>query len=199
MSRYKMLALDMDGTLLTDDKEISVETARALEHAARSGVVCVLSTGRAASELQDYADELHMVRYGVLLSGAEVKDLSRNRSLTCRPLRSGDVRTVVAQGLAEHAMVQVFTTEGAIMTRSDVERMPEIGQGAYQDLARRRGTLVDAVGPFVEEHEDEILKINLHHTDRASLRRSQRALSSLDVTRAAGESASIEVTAAGVT
>ncbi len=200
MSTYKLLALDMDGTLLTSDKRISERTSAALRKAAEAGTIVVLSTGRAAAELLDYQAQIEgVVRYGTLLSGTVMWDFAKREALTARFLEPELVHAVVAQGLAEDAMVQAFNSECAIMTHRDVARMPEIGQGVYQGLALRRGTLVDDIGIYAHEHAHELCKINLHHVSRASMEATRRVLESLPLQLATGESASVEVTPLGVT
>ncbi|MDO4404509.1 MAG: HAD hydrolase family protein [Atopobiaceae bacterium] len=200
MPTYKLLALDMDGTLLTSDKRISDRTSSALRRAAEAGITIVLSTGRAAVELLDYQPQLEgVVRYGTLLSGAVVWDFTEKRALETQFLDPESVRIVVAQGLAEDAMVQLFDRECAIMTRRDVARMPEIGQGVYQDLALRRGTFVDDIDTYARTHDHGLCKVNLHHVSRASMGATQRALGYLPLQLATGESASVEVTPPGVT
>ena len=96
-------------------------------------------------------------------------------------------------------MVQILTPEYSVMTHADVDRMPELGQGIYQRLARQWGYLVDDIAEFLEAHPTDACKVNLHHVDRASCERTQRVLEELPVQLAAGESASIEVTPRGVT
>lgn len=200
MPAYTMLALDMDGTLLTSEKRITKKTREALRRAEDAGLILVVSTGRAASELEDYrADLFDAVRYGSLLSGGVVRDLARGETLSARMLPAELTRAVVEQGVVEDAMVQMFTTECAIMSKRDVDRMPQIGQGVYQDLALRRGHLVESIPAFAQEHADEICKINLHHVSRESLARTRGVLEKLPLQLAVGESASVEVTPRGVT
>lgn len=47
MNDYKMIAIDLDGTLLTDNKTISLTNMRALLDAMKAGVRICISTGRA--------------------------------------------------------------------------------------------------------------------------------------------------------
>lgn len=200
MPAYKLLALDMDGTLLTSDKRISDRTAVALRQAAEAGTIVALSTGRAAAELLDYQPQIKgVVRYGTLLSGTVMWDFTSGKALRTQPIDAKLMRAVVEQGLAEDAMVQMFNSSCAVMSHRDVARMPEIGQGVYQSLALRRGTLVDDIGAYAAAHESEICKINLHHVSRASMEATQQTLERLPLQLAPGESASVEVTPQGVT
>ena len=96
-------------------------------------------------------------------------------------------------------MVQILTSEVAVMTHRDVARMPEIGQGIYQDIALRLGYLVDDISSYVDAHAAEICKFNLHHVSQESLEATLRALEGLPLQLAKGESITVEVTPRGVT
>lgn len=67
---FKLMAVDMDGTLLNSKKEVTPKTANAIQTATDEGKYIVFSTGRCISEMKPYADVLSMMRYGVLESGA---------------------------------------------------------------------------------------------------------------------------------
>ncbi|NGZ76820.1 Cof-type HAD-IIB family hydrolase [Saccharibacillus alkalitolerans] len=69
---YKLLALDMDGTLLNDDHEVSEETAKWIRRAVKEGFHVCLSTGRAAMHALPYAVELGLETPMVTVNGSEV-------------------------------------------------------------------------------------------------------------------------------
>lgn len=62
---YQLIALDLDGTLLTDDKRITAETMRLLEQLRRDGIYIAICTGRAALSvrplLQDHSFASHFI------------------------------------------------------------------------------------------------------------------------------------------
>ncbi|MBE4584988.1 HAD family hydrolase [Vibrio navarrensis] len=55
---FKLIALDMDGTLLNSDKQISAENKAAITRARAAGVTVVLASGRPLEGMQDKLDEL---------------------------------------------------------------------------------------------------------------------------------------------
>lgn len=57
---YKLLALDMDGTLLTTDKKVSKNTEAAIKAAEEKGVKIVLASGRPLDGLNRYLEELDL-------------------------------------------------------------------------------------------------------------------------------------------
>lgn len=72
MSRFKMVALDLDGTLLTEEKTISEENRAAILAAHDAGVTVMFSTGRGIQNCQAYAEELGLKSPLVTVNGSEV-------------------------------------------------------------------------------------------------------------------------------
>ena len=56
----KLIAIDMDGTLLDDNKEISAKNKAILQEAAQDGIKIVLCTGRPKSGIMPYFDQLNL-------------------------------------------------------------------------------------------------------------------------------------------
>ena len=58
---YKLIALDMDGTLLNNQKEISKVNIKALKEARDKGVKMILATGRPKDGVRHYLEKLEML------------------------------------------------------------------------------------------------------------------------------------------
>lgn len=70
----KLIAFDLDGTMLNDSKELTAENLCALKEAAAEGVVLVPATGRIYPAIPDFLRELDFIRYYILSNGAYVYD-----------------------------------------------------------------------------------------------------------------------------
>ena len=90
----KLILTDLDGTLLRDDKTLSLANRAALERAAGQGAQVVLSTGRSYQSLSQELRGLPFLRYFILVNGAKVYDLQ-----TDSVLYRAEVPMDVAQGL----------------------------------------------------------------------------------------------------
>ena len=75
---YKIVACDLDGTLLRDDKTISEETVEILKKVTQMGVVFLPSTGRTHRELPPVIRELPFLRYALCCNGAAIYDYEKN-------------------------------------------------------------------------------------------------------------------------
>ena len=71
---YKLIAIDMDDTLLTDDLVIPAHVKQAIRMAAAQGVRVVLCTGRTIKSTKRYYDELGLDTLCITAGGAEVYD-----------------------------------------------------------------------------------------------------------------------------
>ncbi|GGB55106.1 HAD-IIB family hydrolase [Virgibacillus dakarensis] len=68
----KLVALDMDGTLLTSEQEVSKRTREAIAQALANDVHVVLSTGRWISSCRPFAESLNLTSYLVTVNGGEI-------------------------------------------------------------------------------------------------------------------------------
>ena len=100
-TRVRLIALDIDGTLLRADRTISARTRLAIDHARAAGVRVVLVTGRRHPSARRVAEELGGELPLVLHNGALVVEGGRVRR--CRPLPLAAALCAIATGRAEGA------------------------------------------------------------------------------------------------
>src|SRR5690625_3619106 len=70
--KYKLIALDMDGTLLNRKGEISVANQAAIQEASAAGVHVILATGRYIGDVLPFAKQLNLELPLVINNGSEV-------------------------------------------------------------------------------------------------------------------------------
>ncbi|WIF98076.1 MULTISPECIES: Cof-type HAD-IIB family hydrolase [Pontibacillus] len=87
----KLIALDMDGTLLTPDHEISEANKEAIHKAKEKGIHVVISTGRSLSNFKEIIEPLGESAYFVTINGGEIYDGAFNL-VERNPLNGKDVR-----------------------------------------------------------------------------------------------------------
>ena len=75
---YRLLAIDIDGTLVNSRDELTAETREALVRAGKAGIQVVLATGRRYSQTLHLVEPLGIDVPLITASGALVKDPKRN-------------------------------------------------------------------------------------------------------------------------
>lgn len=93
---YKLIAIDMDGTLLNSKKEISNRTYDAIQKAKDKGIHIVLATGRLLKSAQFVAENLKLSNHILACNGAIIID--DKKVIYSRPMDLNEVEKVMALG-----------------------------------------------------------------------------------------------------
>ena len=195
---YKILALDMDGTLLNSQKKISPKTAAAISELSRRGVYVVLSTGRGVAELADYKDELKFMHYGITSSGGAVYDFFNKKAVTAHTIPDEVAFEIIDAGISERAMIHILGLTSSIMRDDDIKNAADFQMSVYAPMYDRICTRCDDFKKYVHENPDEIIKINLYHRSAESRQRNFERLKNLNLTFALAETTALESSSKGV-
>jgi hypothetical protein len=103
--RIRLLALDVDGTLLTSRREISPATRAAIQSVAASGIHVVLASARSPRALRPILAALNVGGYVIAFSGGLICRLSHAPTIprgvvTERRISLASARAVVSRALA---------------------------------------------------------------------------------------------------
>lgn len=199
MSKYKLLALDMDGTVLTSQKRISPRTAAAIENLLKRGVHVVTSTGRGVAELVDYKKEFALMHYGILITGGIVYDFFKGEPIVTHAVDEETMYKLIDFGQEERAMIHLLTLKHSVAREADIQNMAAFGMAVYFDMFNRICLRVDDFKQYIHEHPDEVAKVNLYHRDKPSRDRNLERMSKLNVSISFAESNNLEASPAGVT
>lgn len=96
----RLIATDLDGTLLRDDKTVSPRTAQAIRLAHQAGLRVVAATGRYLTGLPPILTSVG-IDYAVTSNGAESYQLGSREPLFEHPIQTSTVAAIL-EYLAEH-------------------------------------------------------------------------------------------------
>ena len=80
MNDYRLIACDLDGTLMGTDLRLSEENLQAMKELTRQGVLIVPATGRTICEMREIFD-LPEIRYVIYSNGAAIFDKKTGKSI----------------------------------------------------------------------------------------------------------------------
>lgn len=195
---YKLLALDMDGTLLNSQKKISPKTEKAISELSKRGVIISASTGRGVAELRDYKNELKFMHYGVTSSGGAVYDFFSKKPVKVHCIPEEIAFEIIDAGIAERAMIHILGLTDSLMRDDDIKNAADFQMEVYADMYDRICTRCDDFKKYIHENPGEIIKLNLYHRSPESRQRSFERLKHLDLTFAFAETTALESSPKGV-
>lgn len=184
----KLIALDLDGTTLTDDKHISPATRLALEEAAEKGVNVVIATGRTYTAIPEEVFSVRGIRYVMTSNGAVITDLHQNKMIYENYIAPSAVENIVALLKQYDFMVETFVKGIAYIDRKFYEGVEkrEIGYRHMQYVLSTRTPVDDLMG-FIIENKDRIENINVnfeYQEDRQMMREKMMKIPDTTLTSA---------------
>ncbi|MFD4986007.1 Cof-type HAD-IIB family hydrolase [Streptomyces sp. NPDC058372] len=197
----RLIATDLDGTLLRDDKTISPRTRAALTAAERAGVVVLFVTGRPARWMEVVRDHAQGDALAICGNGAAVVDLGaddasgRPRFVRIRPLLEETALRVVAalRADAPGTSFAVERTSGLFHELS----YPPLHLDPAQGIAPAEKLLAESTGTTPQP----VLKLLAHHSEVAPddfLARARALLGDLVSVTRSSPTALLEISAYGV-
>ena len=148
MKEIKLIALDMDGTLLNDDGEIPARNREAIAEALKKDVHVVLSTGRGFKRSFPIAEDLHLSSYHISANGAEIWTMQREllRRIT---LPTELVEKLYNLAIQVGAGIWMITTDGVLTTApEDFYEYEWLKFGCHSEDRRKLDILVQEFSKF---------------------------------------------------
>lgn len=118
--KYKLLALDLDGTLTNSNKEISEYTKEVLFRFQENGGRIILASGRPTYGIVPLAEQLNLKEYGGFIlsyNGARIVDCEKNEVVYDRNLTLEEVKEVYE--LSKNFDVNVMSYDNDIVITED--------------------------------------------------------------------------------
>ena len=182
MPKYKLLALDLDGTLLDPSSRVTKANARAVRLAQQAGVQIVLCTGRNLKEARVFDSQLEApADWALIANGAAVERVADGRQIAFDGLDRRMCETVLA-------VCAQFATDPCLYTGESLYYGREFLR-FLQEIRRRGHTALDETNEgyffvdseekwrdLLEKEDGRILKAILHDLDPAQVDRMMRVL-----------------------
>ena len=165
MNNIKLLAFDLDGTLLTSDKRLSERNKNALCAAAEQGILIVPSTGRYYGTMPEAVRELECVRYCLTINGAYVFDRQTDECMY-RAEMSVDTALAVMKYLDTLPVCYDCYMENAgWMTKSLQDNAHLYADGFYLEALKTWRSPVPDLKEFIVQQGKPIQKIQFFMRD----------------------------------
>ncbi len=142
----KMIGLDLDGTLLTDKKEVTAYTKEVLSKAIKQGVVVLVATGRPFSAIPKELTTFPGMRYIVTANGAQVLDLQEDVVLQESSIPAKRACEIFDILKDYDAMREVFVKGVGYGVKEKIERVEEFFEApSMREYIRKTRIPVDSL------------------------------------------------------
>ena len=127
---YRLIALDLDGTLLDSQLQIRPRTIEALQLAREQGVQVMIVTGRHHSAAYAYWHQLGLDLPAICCNGAYIYDFKTGKALGGDPLPPAEARAFLKLARAYPVHLMVYTDTAMVHEHDDVPLQEGMGDWA---------------------------------------------------------------------
>lgn len=170
MPEYKLIALDLDGTLLNSDKALTRANAEALRRAAERGIEIVPTTGRFYGALPEAVRALPFLHYAITINGAQVADLRTGEVIYRAELPWRQAVEIMTALDVLPVIYDCYQENAAYMTAAHKERIDEMAASPhYRKMLRELREDVPELKAFLALRGRDVQKVQLF-TNRPEVR-----------------------------
>lgn len=172
----KLIALDMDGTLMSADHvTVSEENSRALKEAHEKGVKIAISTGRTLSIIGDVCQQVPEIDYVMYSNGAAVYDRRAGKDIY-KNLMSWEFCEPIIRYLDSNPLMSEVYADGKSYLRNDryAYLKPDLFPKVFLETVLKGTVLCDDVCDLLKGKDIE--KFTLHFDDEETLERVEKRL-----------------------
>ena len=116
---YKLIAIDLDGTLLNSYGEVSQKNKEAIKHAMDKGVEVVLASGRDPETMKKISEELNIENFLIAGNGANVYDIKLNKNIYENFLNVEKALQIINVCKENSIFFNIYTTKGILTETID--------------------------------------------------------------------------------
>lgn len=157
---YKLIAIDLDGTLLNSYGEISQKNKEAIKYALDKNVEVILTSGRDPKTMEKISIELGIEKYLIAGNGASIYDMTLKKNIYENFININKALKIIDVCKENSIFFSVYTTEGIITEELKYNIKVFNNENSYKPNKKRTNIeIVKNIYEYVENNKPNILKI----------------------------------------
>ncbi len=167
LAKIKILAFDMDDTLLNEKSVLSDQNRLAIMRAMDKGYHVVIATGRVFTALPQDVLAVDGIRYAITSNGARITDTHTQQTIYTNYLDKEEVQRIMPWIADPDVMKEVFCDNNAYSDKHCLRDLPRYGVVSQwaQNYVRTTRIPVDSTIDLINEKIECLENINLTFTD----------------------------------
>lgn len=183
---YKLVAIDLDGTLLNSYGEVSNKNKEAIQKAIKKNVEVVLTSGRPIMSVKNLANEIGCNNYMICGNGAITYDIQNDKIVYNKFLEKAKVLQII-RICEENSIFYNVYTKDTILTKNLNYNILFYNQenASKPEDKKTRITIMQNIEEYIQNREEEdYLKITICDNNKVifgSIIRKLRTIKDVDV------------------
>lgn len=167
MQQIRLVALDLDGTVFNDHKEITPRTLAAIQSALQKGVVVLPATGRTVAGVPEQFIKIPGVRYALTSNGASVVDLQTQEKLVNLPFDAALAQRAYDVVAPFGGMMSIFIDGNSYTTSENAENSIDMVPPNLRDYFRTTRIEVPDMHATMQQYPNDVEKFSIMYRTEA--------------------------------
>lgn len=178
---YKMVAIDLDGTMLNQYGIITEKTKDVIKKVQEKGVEVIIASGRAITSVKRFSKEINSEKYFISGNGAITYDIKNNRILYENVLKKQKALKIIKICEENSIYYNVYTENGIIAKSLNYNTLYYYKDNLTKpDENRTHINIVENVYDYIESKNEKILKIMICDEHKSVFNSIVRKLKDVD-------------------
>ena len=182
---YKLVAIDLDGTMLNQYGIITKKTKEVIKCAQNNGIEIIIASGRAITSVKRFSKEINSNKYFISGNGAITYDITNNKILYENLLDKQKALKIIKICEENSIYYNVYTENGIIAKNLNYNTLYYYKDNLTKpDENRTHINIVEDVYNYINDKDEKILKIMIcdeHKSVFNSIVRKLKELSEIEV------------------
>lgn len=165
---YKLVAIDLDGTMLNQYGIVTDETKNAIKEAKKRGLEVIIASGRPIDSVKTIAKEIKSEKYFISGNGAIIYDIANNEIIYENTLKKQKVLEIIKICEENSIYYNIYTEKEIIAKSLQCNVLYYHKENLNKEESEKTHiNIVDDIYEYISNREEKIIKITICENNQA--------------------------------
>ena len=176
----KLLASDVDGTIVYNDNKISPKNIEAIEKLNKTDIIFTICTGKTYLLMKELCKKINAT-YGIFGNGTQIINLKIGKEVERNTLKKEEIEKCIDVANKNNLHIHIYT-DNKIVVQGNLKYIAYRNYVLYKDSVNFQ--IVEDIEQYIEENEPNVLKLIISgESDLTKIKQELKKASNLTVTR----------------
>lgn len=157
---YKLIAIDLDGTMLNQYGMITQKTKETIKKVQEKGIEVIIASGRGINSVKNFAKEIESNKYFISGNGAIIYDIKNNQIIYEDTLKKSKALDIIKICKENSIYYNVYTENGIIAEKLNYNTLYYHKENANKEEENKTHiNIVQDIYDYILQRNEKILKI----------------------------------------
>lgn len=164
--KVKLIALDLDGTIISNSTNISDKCINSIIEADKQGITVAICTGRVMGEIPEKIRNIENIKYFITSGGSSIV-AGGGRALYSDTIETETVDSILKILSGYDCLIDLYIDGNGYMQSSDLEKLEHFNvNDGFDEILRTARNYTDDIIEYYNANKPKLEKINLFFADK---------------------------------